>query len=163
MVSQTCVQKAKELLKEHVDRNVCMLNAFCAQVRSEVLKETSWVRDEVQLEFKLMSTRMQNLMLDLEVALLEKDSKVMEWSTTCKTTTTQKLTPRDGGPVVGARLLPSASELDVNGIKDTVGNHGCSARHDQNLGESPGSCNPLMGTNIIPTKSDVRPVPNASL
>jgi len=70
-------QKVEKELEAHFDQNVSKLEQLCEQVRTRTLKETNWMRDNARLEFKLLSARLRNIMLDLDSAQLEADNSAM--------------------------------------------------------------------------------------
>merc|ERR1740123_1381735 len=115
MCKQFCTEKVTKILQEQLP----MLESFCAKKRTDALKDAAWTRECARLEFKLLSIKLRNVMLDLENARLEKDTSAMVENKCCKGGSpmmpTRGKTPGDD-PVTRECLLRSISEDDSNSI-----------------------------------------------
>jgi len=95
---QVHTQKLEKDLEAHFGQNVSKLEQFCEQMRISALKETDWMRDNARLEFKLLSTRLRNIMLDLDSVRLEADNSAMVENSSKEASVTPALSPRATSP-----------------------------------------------------------------
>lgn len=110
--SRLCKEAVHEVLQENFNRHVTQLDEYCTQLRAETKKEVTWLREGAQLETKLLSTMLRNLMLDVESARFEQGNK-------SSTEVVSPMTPRGCSPAA-ERLL---SNLVGNNSAAGIGPH----------------------------------------
>jgi len=136
--SQFCNEHVQARVKESVDGNIAPLENALERFRADSQKEFAWVRDTVELELGIMSTKVRNLMLDMDSAQLHKNSntasekKERGWHAfqpgSCRETSDSVQSVPGTPSVVSPRMTSRrslASSLHSSADKNGFGRSGC--------------------------------------